>query len=206
MSIEAAATWEAIGSLTEWSDNPRLNDSAVKKVASSMKRFGFVSPIVARKSNREIIVGHTRLKAAKLLGLKTVPVRFLDIDAEEAHILALADNRIGEEASWDVDALKKLLAGIHADDLTLTGFDDVELERYLSGVVQEVTPAEMEKDQRGEWEDKGGSNSAVKPLTIFFARDDFDDVVEVFCGILDKQGIPSNSKALLWLLSTYENA
>lgn len=116
-----------------WIRNPRKNDSSVKKVAASISRFGFGSPILARRENGEIIAGHTRVKAAKKLGLTHVPVRYLDLSEDEAHKLAVADNKTAEEASWDQAALAEIMgewddAGEEFDGL---GFDDEELSKLL---------------------------------------------------------------------------
>ena len=99
---EPAAEWVAVEKLAPWTHNPRKNDENVKRVIQSIKRFGFAAPIVARKADGEIIAGHTRLKAAQALGLSHVPVRYLDLDPADAHLLALADNRLNELSPWDV--------------------------------------------------------------------------------------------------------
>ena len=61
---EAAAEWVAPKDLVPWKDNPRINEHAIDKVAASIERFGFGTPIVARKSDGRIIAGHTRREAA----------------------------------------------------------------------------------------------------------------------------------------------
>lgn len=99
--MDAAAEYVDPKSLVPWARNPRHNDEAVAGVADSIRRFGFASPILARRENREVIAGHTRLKAALSMGLEAVPVRWLDLDEEEAHALALADNKLGEVATWN---------------------------------------------------------------------------------------------------------
>src|SRR5687768_9899019 len=73
--------------------NPRVNDAAVDAVARSIKEFGFRQPIVVDE-NGVIVVGHTRWKAAKKLGLKQVPVH-VATDLTEAQLKAyrLADNK-----------------------------------------------------------------------------------------------------------------
>lgn len=126
---EAAAVWIDIEKLTPWVDNPRKNDEAAKKVMASIKRFGFGAPLLARKENGEIIAGHTRLKAAQSLGLKQVPVRYLDLDPAEAHLLALADNRLNEVAEWDQPKLMELLSNFSFDDVDLAGWDQKALEQ-----------------------------------------------------------------------------
>ena len=89
---ETAAIWAPLEALKEWDKNPRNNEEAIDKVATSIKRFGFASPIIARKEDGMIIAGHTRFKAAKKLGLEKIPVRYLDLDPADAKLLAIADN------------------------------------------------------------------------------------------------------------------
>ena len=80
MKKEIAAEWVSIDKLKKWKENPRDNTAAIPKVKDSIKRFGFASPIIARKADGTIIAGHTRFEAAKLLKLEKVPVRFMDLD------------------------------------------------------------------------------------------------------------------------------
>ena len=124
-----AAEWVAPHSLKPWAKNPRLNEHAVAKVVESIRRFGFAAPIVARKATHEIIAGHTRWKAAQQLKLDRVPVRFIDISEKDAHLLALADNRLGEVADWEVPELHELLSGYDLEDTTLAGWDEADVAK-----------------------------------------------------------------------------
>jgi len=120
----AAAVWAPIGALHEWAKNPRRNNTAVAKVAESIRVLGFGAPIVARQENGEIIAGHTRFKAAKMLGLETVPVRYLDISEDAAHALALGDNKLGEIALWDEELLQDAIGSLEPwGDVSLLGFE-----------------------------------------------------------------------------------
>jgi hypothetical protein len=125
-----AAEWVHPGELVPWARNPRRNDGEpVAKVAASIAEFGFAAPIVARRATREIIAGHTRWKAAQQLGLERVPVRFVDLTEERAHLLALADNRLGELAEWDTAELAALLADYEAPDIEIAGWSAAELAK-----------------------------------------------------------------------------
>jgi ParB-like chromosome segregation protein Spo0J len=143
--MEAAATWEAIDSLTPWDKNPRKNDHAVQTVADSIRRFGFGSPILARAADRVVIGGHTRLKAAQKLGLDKVPVRFLDLDPAEAAALALADNKLGELAEWDEEAVAEILGELEQQGTPIDGlgWDDDELRNLLNAGPGDVAAEEF---------------------------------------------------------------
>lgn len=90
-----------ISEVKPYGKNPRRNDGAVDAVAASIREFGFKQPIVV-DTDGVIIVGHTRLKAAKKLGLKEVPVCVADdLSPEKVKAYRLADNKTGELAEWD---------------------------------------------------------------------------------------------------------
>lgn len=110
--------------LKEYERNPRHNDDAVEYVAESIKEFGFKVPIVVDKDN-VIIAGHTRLKAAKELGLKTVPCIVADdLTEEQVQAFRLADNKVAELAEWDTFMLAEELDDIINIDMELFGFVD----------------------------------------------------------------------------------
>jgi DNA modification methylase len=131
---DLAAAWVSIKDLCPWKQNPRDNDAAVDAVAESISRFGFGAPIIARLADREIIAGHTRLKAAIKLGFHQVPVRYLDLSQHDAHLLALADNKTSEIAEWNDDALGRILADLREQEVDLlagTGFGEAEIDALI---------------------------------------------------------------------------
>lgn len=119
-----------IGDITPYENNPRVNDDAVEYVAESIKAFGWKQPIVVDKDG-VIIAGHTRYKAAKQLGLETVPVLVADdLTPDEVKAYRLADNKVSDFSSWDNKLLLEELDGI-PDDL-FTGFDVSEIfDKFL---------------------------------------------------------------------------
>lgn len=132
-SSEVAAVFVAIDDLVPWDKNPRFNDQAVEPVMRSIQRFGFANPVIARADNNVVVCGHTRLKAAKSLGMTRVPVRFMDLTDEEATALALADNRLGEIAAWDDGMLGDILEDLGKIDFdtTITGFSQQEIDQLM---------------------------------------------------------------------------
>lgn len=132
-SKKIQVVYKGVDELIPYINNPRLNDDAVDAVASSIKNFGFKNPIVIDSDN-EIINGHTRLKAAKKLGLDNVPVIIAD-DLTEAQKKAfrLADNKVSEIAEWDFELLESELNELKDTDL-FTGFEDFEIDGFTSNI------------------------------------------------------------------------
>ena len=112
-----------VSELIPYINNPRNNENAVDKVASSIKEFGFKNPIVIDKNN-VIINGHTRLLASKKLGLKEVPVIVAD-DLSEAQVKAfrIADNKTSEYVEWDEELLKIELEQLEDLNFSMKDFD-----------------------------------------------------------------------------------
>ena len=106
-----------------YENNPRRNEKAVDKVAESIKAFGFKQPIVLDEEN-VVICGHTRLLAAKKLGLEKVPcIMADDLTPEQVKAYRLADNKTAEFAEWDWELLEYELLDIPTIDMSAFGFD-----------------------------------------------------------------------------------
>lgn len=132
-----------IADVKPYEKNPRKNDGAVDAVANSISQFGFKVPVVI-DSNNVIVCGHTRYKAAKKLGLKTVPcVVADDLTDEQIKAYRLADNKVGELAEWDIDLLGEELDGIFNIDMSDFGFDLTEEEEEAE-VIEDEVPQEVE--------------------------------------------------------------
>ena len=117
-----------------YANNPRKNDEAVAGVAASIKRFGFLIPMVIDRNN-EIICGHTRYKAAKQLGLTEVPCVIADeLTEEEIRAFRLADNKVSEKATWDMDLLPVELAGIMLP-MEEFGFESISPDEFEENFV-----------------------------------------------------------------------
>ncbi len=145
-----------VGRLVEYERNPRKNDDVVDRMAQAIVEFGFRIPIVAR-SDGLVVDGHLRLKAARLLGLETVPVVLAD-ELTETQIKAfrLLANQSANWAEWDELLLSAELQDLLADDydLSLVGFSDGELDKLLAF------------DPDGGGEEEGGAGGSVPPVTI----------------------------------------
>jgi len=116
--------------------NPRrIGDAELEALTRSIKEFGMVDPVIARREDKTVIGGHQRLVAARRLGHTSVPVIFIDITTEQARLLNLALNKIS--GSWDQELLARLLAELNAVpdlDLSLAGFGEDEIKKLLKGL------------------------------------------------------------------------
>lgn len=119
----------SVNEIYEYEKNPRDNEPAVAAVAESIEEFGFRVPIIVDKNN-VIIAGHTRLKAAKQLGMTEVPViQAADLTEKQVKAFRIADNKTNEFAEWNMELLTEELKGL--DDI-FTGFDTQEYDDLMA--------------------------------------------------------------------------
>lgn len=149
-SIEQVET----NKLKPYDKNPRTHSATqIERLVESLKEFGFTNPIlIDEKFN--IIAGHGRLEAAKILGLETVPTIKLDhLSPEQRRAYVIADNQLALNAAWDDELLQSELNALSeiGYDLTLLGWgedlptfgenidlsaleDEEDLSEYAAGV------------------------------------------------------------------------
>lgn len=145
--------------LIPYARNSRTHsDAQVAKIASSIKEFGFINPVVTDGKNG-IVAGHGRVLAASKLGLREVPcVEASHLTEAQKRAYVIADNRMALDAGWDIDLLKIELKDLDAEkfDLTLTGFEIGELTTLFDepnmaepdSSAKEIDPDEYAMDHR----------------------------------------------------------
>lgn len=107
-------------------DNPRDNTNAVEPTKESIKRFGYVKPILVDKAG-VIIAGHTRYVAAYQLGMEFVPVVYSDMDDEMAKKYRILDNKLAEKSSFDEDQLLEELRSMKVPtEMQAFFFEDID--------------------------------------------------------------------------------
>jgi len=123
-----------VASLRPYPGNARTHSKKqVRQIANSIRQFGFTNPVLVGE-NGEIIAGHGRVEAAKLLGLQKVPTLGLaHLNAAQRRAYVLADNKLALNAGWDRKLLAIELQGlIDIDfDVELTGFSSTEIDLVL---------------------------------------------------------------------------
>ena len=159
-----------ISDVKPYPHNPRKNDSGVEAVANSIKEFGWQQPIVVDKDH-VIIVGHTRYKAAKKLGMDKVPVVVADgLTDEQVRAYRLADNKTGELTDWDTEQLDIELGDILDLDMSDFGFDledDDEQQSSFDKIMSQpnedghsladdfiIFPASVLDTRKGGWKER----------------------------------------------------
>lgn len=133
-----------VDQIKPYEKNPRYNDSAVSKVADSIKEFGWQQPIVIDKDN-VIVAGHTRYKAAQLLKINSVPVVVAsDLSPKQIKAYRIADNKVSDFAIWDNKTLLEELGDIGED--VFTGFD---IGGLFDDVLDESDNTPVEENKSG---------------------------------------------------------
>jgi hypothetical protein len=122
----------------------------LKKIARSIARFGFVNPVLI-SDDCEIIAGHGRVEAAKMLGLKQVPtVRLSNLSPADRRAYVITDNRLAELAGWDRELLATELQGLldlQFDDIELTGFSLGEIDLLLDEAAENKAEEPRPEDE-----------------------------------------------------------
>src|SRR5215208_3525814 len=124
----------SVGNLRPYAKNARTHSKKqIKQIARSIERFGFTNPVLISNEN-EIIAGHGRVEAAKLLGVESVPtLRLSHLTEAQRRAYVIADNKLAQNAGWDRDVLAiELQALIDVEfDIELTGFSLAEVDILL---------------------------------------------------------------------------
>ncbi len=147
-----------LGDIRPYEKNPRRNDDAVKYVMESIREFGFKVPIVIDSAG-VIVAGHTRYKAAKELGMETVPCIVADdLTEEQIKAFRLADNKVAEKAGWDFALLEQELDELFDFDMEAFGFTDneeVDINDFFEEAEhKEKEPKKIQCPHCGEWFEK----------------------------------------------------
>ena len=154
-----------IDKIIPYHNNPRKNLN-VDKVASSITEFGFQQPIVVDK-NYVVIVGHTRLQAAKKLNYQKVPVFVADLSENKAKAYRIADNRLNEDSDWDYSKLNLEFTDLLDNHFELNdlGFDSQEIENMLAYEPKFERTNDLEGDTELETEEHQKAN--IRMLQLF---------------------------------------
>lgn len=149
-----------------------ITPAAVDKVAASIQEFGWQQPVVV-DAQQVIVAGHTRLLAARKLDLKEIPVHVAsDLTPAQIKAYRLMDNRSHQENTWDVELVGLELEDLQLFDinLSLTGFDDQELVRILSGESLTDSIEDVDAPDKPNQNQSLSDRFVVPPFSVLDAR------------------------------------
>ncbi|EOB0811583.1 ParB N-terminal domain-containing protein [Staphylococcus pseudintermedius] len=160
--------------------NPRVDleehDEEYQKIKRSIKKFGYVDPIIWNKKTNNIVGGHQRFKVLKDLGYQEVDVSVVDLDEQAEKTLNIALNKV--EGDWDADKLKEVIEELDVSMRELTGFDDDEIENLMNDM--DVDSLFQDDDEATNSNNDDGESKlerAIELLKLTHDKliDDFDD-------------------------------
>lgn len=136
----------SINEIKEAPYNPRkMTQEELEKLKASIKKFGYVEPVIINKRTNFVIGGNQRLKALKELGYKEISAIILDLDEKQEKALNIALNKINGD--WDIDKLKILFEELKDDEIIkYTGFNDFEISDFFEEQNIEINEKEITRE------------------------------------------------------------
>ena len=132
-------TYQNVSELKPYASNARTHSrKQTNQIAASIEEFGFTNPVLVDEDG-QIIAGHGRVKAAQQLGLTEIPtVRLGHLTRPQKRALRLADNRLAENAGWDMEILAVELRDLQAEgfEVVLTGFETPAIDIILDAAAE----------------------------------------------------------------------
>jgi len=173
--------------------NPRvISESAIDEVAKSLHKHGFQQAIVIDENN-VIVAGHTRLLAAKKLGIDKVPCKIYDDNEININAYRLADNKVGELTVWEDKILELELEKLQGIDVA--GFKPTEIEfRPFDTAFADV---KIDEAQVGY---NANDLTTTVPLTFYLEKEDREEVTKILETARDQNDLQTKNNALLYLL------
>lgn len=186
----------------ELKPNPRNpnthSQDQVARLASVIKHQGWRAPVVVSNQSGLVVTGHGRVEAAKLLGIKEVPVSYQDFATpadENAHLLA--DNRLAELSELDNTKLKDLIQELDTGeiDLAMTGFDNDEISALMTQYYQ---GDDLGDDPSAKLEIM--KNTQLRQILLIMEEAEFNEIVDKLESLKEKHGYESNNDCIITLI------
>ena len=173
--------------------NPRvISETAINEVAKSIKQHGFQQCIVIDEHN-VVVAGHTRLLAAKQIGMEEVPCKIQKDSEDQINAYRLADNKVGELTTWEDKTLQieldKLtgmeVAGFQPEHMDFVQFDDSQSE------------VDIDEPQAGY---HASDLTQLVPITFYLDKEDRAEIMEKLEKVRDNENLQTKSNALLFIM------
>ena len=183
-----------IDDLIPYFQNPRIiPEEAIRQVASSLEMHGFKQPIVIDKKN-VIVVGHTRVLAAKQIGYQEVPCVIYEGNKDKIDAYRIADNKTGEFTSWEESFLDEELNRLIQKGVDVAGFYDTE------GLAPEFLDINDENLQMEEVGYNAKDLTNLVPLMFYLSQKERKEVMDILEKYRDENNLDTKNQALVALL------
>ncbi len=190
-----------IGDLKEAEYNPRMaTEDDYNQLKASIEKFGLVDPIIVNKRKdrmNTVIGGHFRLRVAKDLGMKVVPVFYVDLNEEQEKELNVRLNK--NVGRWDFDLLS---ANFDVDDLMSYGFTQGELGLSTTDGKDQIDRDKSMLDHDMDTYLDGN----IRQIVLYFKKEQFDQIIPRMDNLMKDMDVPNHTEVFLKLLEHYENS
>lgn len=186
--------------LIPYYQNPRvISDVAVDECAKSFTDHGIRQVISIDKDN-VIIAGHTRLLAAKKLGIEEMPCVIYEDTPEKINAYRLADNKVAEFTSWENEFLEIELENLRQAGLDIAGFtenlEETHFEAFDTTYEGEATEAEVGYNAK--------DLTKQVPLIFYMEVDERNEVMDMLENLRDEKNLETKTNALLVTIRSYK--
>lgn len=205
-----------ISDIVPYEFNPRDNAAAIESVANSIRSFGFLVPVVVDASN-VLVAGHTRVEAAKTLGIPEVPcIRAEHLSEDQIRAFRIIDNKVAELAKWDFDLLSQEFNALRDSGLDFTdyGYTREELDCLTDMVADDCLSADglidaesRDRLQRAERRAPAQARFVLGEIVFFIPAAEYRRWVDGIRGLHDfnEEEIVTDIKRRLGLLEREAN-
>jgi len=214
---EVRVEYRKLADLARWPRNPKSHD--IPQLKASLRRWGFVLPLVEDAKSEQLVAGHGRLEALLEMqreeepaparikvspdGGWSVPViSGVSFKSErEAEGYLLADNRLVEAGGWDTDKLLEILKDFQLQgDVEGIGWSMKELDKLMAEATQDELRGPTPEEKLDVFE-----AGVIKQLIMFFRSDEFEKVIERLQVVMNETGLDNHTAVLLHLLEEHES-
>jgi ParB-like nuclease family protein len=218
MSEEVSVQYRALADLARWPRNPKAHD--IPQIRASLRRHGFVLPLVEDETSEQLVAGHGRLEALLQMQAEGEPApRRIKVAADggwsvpvvagvsfeseqEAEAYLLADNRLVEAGGWQSEALNEMLTDLRANDaLTGTGWSNEEVDQILA-----ATSVESHQGLTPEERQVAYDAGVIKQIVLYFKSAEFEPMLGRLQTVMDEAKVDNHTAAFLYLLEQHEQA
>lgn len=199
--------WRDPNSLIPYVKNAKKHsDEQINEIAGLITAFGFDQPIVV-DAQGVIIKGHGRREAALRLGLKEVPVIVSTLDEYQAMASRMADNKVAEKGTWDMDLLKFDIGtlALRDFDMKLTSMSEADIKGLLTEETAENVFSDQQrttpKERKDDWE-----ASEIRQIILICDPTTFEEVMNEMNTLMGTLGVETNIEVVQKLIEHYKEA